>query len=264
MRRLLAGALRAGRALLGDVAGLWLPPVCPACEAAEVSAEGLCDDCNVRLLSLVSSRYCPRCGATVGPNIPLSPDGCSRCPTPLGRWGRVVRLGPYAHPLRAVIRDLKYRRGSASGGMPRRLGTMLAQAVVTHCPDAEFDVAVPIPAHWRRRMARGHDHAAALADGVARELDVMVGKELIRVRNTPPQVHLPRSRRIQNVRGAFEAASPAAVAGTHVLLVDDVTTTGATANEAARTLLRAGASRVTLGVVAKAEPPAAYSAPSAG
>lgn len=261
MRGSAAGLLGAARALLRDLAGLWLPPVCPACEAAEISAEGLCDDCNVRLLSLVSLRYCRRCGSTVGPNIPLYEDGCSACPTPVGRWDRVVRLGPYAHPLRKVVRELKYHRRQI---MPRRLGTMLAQAVATGCPEAEFDLVAPIPAHWRRRLVRGQDHAAVLAGWVARELDLPVGRELIRVRNTSPQVFLPRSRRIGNVRGAFSAAWRAAVAGAHVLLVDDVTTTGATANEAARTLLRAGASRVTLAVVAKAEPPAAYSGVLAG
>ena len=254
-----AAALRAARTLLSDLAGLWLPPVCPACQAREISAEGLCDDCNVRLLSLVALRYCPRCGSTVGPNIPLYDDGCPHCPAPVGRWDRVVRLGPYADPLRTAVREMKYHRREI---VPRRLAGMLARAAATHCAPAEFDVAVPVPAHWRRRWARGQDHTAVLAGGVARELGLVVGRELIRVRNTPPQVFLPRSRRIENVRGAFQAASPRAVAGAHVLLVDDVTTTGATANEAARTLLRAGASRVTLAVVAKAEPLAAYSSPS--
>ncbi len=251
--------LRAVRALAEGVAGLWIPPVCPACRAAEISADGLCDDCNLRLLALVSLRYCPRCGATVGPNIPLYEDGCACCPTPMGRWDRVVRLGPYADPLRGVIRQLKYRRRQI---MPRRLGRMMAQAVATHCPQAEFDVIVPVPPHWRSRLVRGQDHTAVLAASVARELGLMMGAELVRIRNTRPQVHLARSRRIENVRGAFEAALPAAVAGTHVLLVDDVTTTGATANEATRTLLAAGAARVTLAVVAKADPPVGYAGPT--
>ena len=98
----------------------------------------------------------------------------------------------------------------------------------------------------------------AIAARVARNLDLPVGDELIRIRHTPPQVRLPRTRRIQIIRGAFSVSSPRSLAGTNVLLVDDVTTTGATANEAARTLLQAGASKVTLAVVAKAEPPTAY------
>ncbi len=85
-----------------------------------------------------------------------------------------------------------------------------------------------------------------------------LGDQLIRVRHTPPQVHLPRTRRIENVRGAFAVRTKRRIEGARVVLVDDVTTTGATANEAARTLLKAGASNVHLAVIAKAEPPRAY------
>lgn len=255
-----AAILSGTRALLDGAAGLWVPPVCPACEAEEIAADGLCRECSLRLMALVAMRYCPRCGATVGPNIPVYEDGCPLCPRPVGRWDRLVRLGPYRPPLSSAVRQLKYRRRRI---LPR-LAPMLAQAVGTCCPDAAFDMVVPVPAYWRRRLARGQDHSRVLARGVAAALDLPVGRELARVRNTPPQVHLPRSRRIENVRGAFEVGSPRAVAGTHALLVDDVTTTGATANEAAKTLLSAGASRVTLAVVAKSEPPAAYAETAAG
>ena len=71
--------------------------------------------------------------------------------------------------------------------------------------------------------------------------------------------NLPKSRREENVRGAFQVRDPNAIAGRNILLVDDVTTTGATANEAARTLLAAGASAVALAVLCKSEPPTAYS-----
>ena len=76
--------------------------------------------------------------------------------------------------------------------------------------------------------------------------------------HTPPQAHLPKTRRIENVRGAFSVSDPKVISGARVLLVDDVTTTGATANEAARALLAAGASQVVLAVIAKADPPKAY------
>jgi ComF family protein len=120
------------------------------------------------------------------------------------------------------------------------------------------DVVLAIPMHWLRRLGRGFDHARAIAAGLARELDLPLGCELVRIRNTPPQVHLSRTRRLQNVRGAFAVRSPAAIVGANVLLVDDVTTTGATADEATRVLLAAGAHSVTLAVLAKAEPPTAY------
>ncbi len=234
---------------LGD---LVLPRTCLGCGSSAPAADGLCERCSVDLLSLVALPSCPRCGATLGPNIPASDDGCDACPPTLPRFECVVRLGPYAEPLRSIVRELKYRRRI----MRRRLGRMLAQALRTR-HDGGFDVVIPVPMHWRRRLLRGQNHAEVIASAVASQLELPVGNELIRVRNTPPQTHLPRSRRAENVRGAFAAGSRY-VLDASVLLVDDVTTTGATANEAARTLLRAGAKRVVLAVVCKAEPPTAY------
>ena len=242
------------------LADLVLPAVCGVCEGADVDEAGMCPECHVRVLSAIATPYCPRCGASVGLNVPPGQAGCRLCPMPLPRFARVVRLGPYADPLGGVVRQLKYRRREK---MRRRLGRMLAQALLGQCPGEAFDLAMPVPMHWRRRLARGYDHARVLARAVARELGLVVGDELVRVRHTPPQAHLPRSRRIENVRGAFRVTLPGPLAGAHVLLVDDVTTTGATADEAARVLLAAGASRVTLAVIAKAEPPVPYADPSA-
>ena len=245
-------ALTAGARSLVDLA---LPPACAGCGTPDGLEGKLCGQCNLALLSLVSMSYCPRCGATLGPHVPAKDDGCSACPTPLPRFRRVVRLGPYAPPLRTAARDLKYRRRET---MRRRLGRMLAESVAARCSDRPLEVVMPVPMHWRRRLGRGCDHARLLARTVSRRLGLPVGRELIRVRNTPPQGHLPRTRRIENVRGAFSITAARGIAGAHVLLVDDVTTTGATANEAARAMLNAGAGAVTLAVLAKAEPPLAY------
>ena len=234
---------------------LLLPDTCAACASAAPEHDGLCEACSVRLLSLVALPYCPRCGSTLGPNVPAYEDGCAGCPSTLPRFVQAIRLGPYTQPLNTIVRELKYRRRDA---MRRRLGRLLGQAVAAACDDERLDVALPVPMHWRRRLARGWNPARALARAVAAELDLPVGREMVRVRNTPPQVHLPRSRRIENVRGAFAVRDGRGLVGANVLLVDDVTTTGATAGEAARTLLRAGALRVTLAVVAKSEPPTAY------
>ena len=243
------------RGLAGGLIDLLLPPVCPGCDGAAAQGRGLCDACRVRLLSLVALPYCPRCGATVGPNIPIREDGCSACDHTLPRFCQVVRLGPYAWPLRGIIRAMKYYRGATPDA---QAGRLLAQAAQTHLPEARWDVVLAVPMHWRRRLVRAADHARVLAGEVAAAMHLPLGDELIRVRHTPPQVHLARTRRIENVRGAFGVRRSAALQGANVLLVDDVTTTGATANEATRTLLAAGAQKVALAVLAKAEPPTAY------
>lgn len=249
----------AGKTLRGLGAGLadlFLPNVCAGCGQRLAGAEGLCDECGVRLLSLVATPYCPRCGSSVGPGVAVREEGCRGCPVPLGRFVRVVRLGPYADPLRPILRELKFRRQEA---MVRRLGHMLALAVLSQCPGENFDLVMPIPMHWWRRLLRGCDHSRLLASALASELRLPLGHELARIRHTPQQAHLPRSRRMENVRGAFSARGSTALQGAVVLLVDDITTTGATASEAARALLDAGATRVTLAVAAKVDPPRAYS-----
>jgi ComF family protein len=236
------------------LADLLLPGVCGGCGRGAPQAGGLCQGCGVKLLERVSLPYCPRCGATLGPYIPVYPGGCSACPNPLPRFSRVIRLGPYAPPLRGAIRELKYLGRIVPA---RRLGTMLAQSVRACGSELPFDVVVPVPMHWRRRLARGVDHAATLAETLAGALRLPISDELIRTRDTPPQVRCSRTERIAGVRGAF-AARDGSIRGARVLLVDDVTTTGATASECARTLLRTGATDVTLAVLAKAEPPTAY------
>ncbi len=246
----------AGNILRSIVELVW-PACCAACGTHQPTREGFCEDCSRALLGLAALSYCVRCGTTLGPGIAASQDGCGACPTVMPRFQRVIRVGPHAGPLRGAIHRMKYRGGA---GRPGPLGRLLAEAVRARCEPAALDLVVPVPMHWARRLLRGGNHSTILAAGLARRLGLPMGQELIRIRNTPPQVHLPASQRRANVRGAFAAPRPAAVAGASVLLVDDVTTTGATADEAARTLLAAGAARVLLAVLAKAEPPTAYSA----
>ncbi len=236
------------------LADLVIPDVCAACGSQDAQANHLCPECNVKLLSLVSLGYCRRCGSSLGPNVPDRPDGCWACPTTLPRFGRVIRLGPYTQPLSGLIRQFKYHRGDV---IASRLAALLAEAVRSRAGEP-FDLVTPVPMHWWRRMRRGFDHATNLARSLGRHLVLPVGPELIRIRNTPPQIHLSRTKRIANVRGAFKVASRPVIEGAKVLLVDDVTTTGATASEAARTLLAGGAYDCTLAVIAKSEAAVAY------
>ena len=248
-------------ALARGALDLLLPNVCHACRRADVATHGLCAACHLAMLKLAAMTYCPRCGAT-STNPPReehaeNQSDCPLCPQPLPRFEHVVRIGPYVQPLRAVIRGMKYRREEA---LCRWMSELLA-AGVTARVQAPLDVVVPAAMHWRRRLARGHDHAAILAATVAKAMRLPFGRDLVRTRPTPAQVNLPRTRRLANVRDAFTVPRPADIAGLRILLIDDVTTTGATANEAARTLLNAGASAVTLAVLAKSDPPRAYAEP---
>jgi ComF family protein len=113
------------------------------------------------------------------------------------------------------------------------------------------EVIVPVPLHWRRRWHRGYNQAEAVARELARALNCPLRPGwLVRTRPTNLQPTLTPSARWENVRGAFRARSPDSIRGVRILLVDDVLTTGATADAAAAALLQAKAAQVTVAILA--------------
>jgi ComF family protein len=154
-------------------------------------------------------------------------------------------VGVYSSVLRAGIHALKYR---GVRGVADPLGQLAARAYGAADEDA---LVVPVPSRRRRVAVRGVDHARLLAVVVAREVGrLVVVDALERCRRTRPQVGLDPTERRRNVLGAFRATS--VVAGHAVILVDDVMTTGATAEACAEALLIARARVVDVCTVARA------------
>ena len=162
----------------------------------------------------------------------------------------VVRLGAHDGPLRTWVVDVKHAAWEA---MAEELGTAMARQLVA-CgvvePRQPGVVLVPVPSPWLRTRARGIDHARAIADGAARVLHVPV-RAVLRQRLAGTQVEADaradRALRADRLRARRSCA--ARVAGAHVILVDDVRTTGATLEAASGVLRSEGASRVTAAVV---------------
>jgi ComF family protein len=145
-----------------------------------------------------------------------------------------------------VIQGLKFRRLDYLG---RQLAMALADGLRERLTG--FDRVAPVPLHWRRRLARGYNQAERIARPLAARIDLSCLPALSRCRATPPQSRLGRDERLSNLRKAFRVPRPEHVRGLHILLVDDVTTTGATLEAAARALKSAGATAVTALVVAR-------------
>ena len=151
----------------------------------------------------------------------------------------------YAFPLDSLLHALKF--GGDLAVLPAIL--LALQRSLPVLP-SRLDIVVPVPLHRRRARSRGFNQSELLARAVARPLGLPLAcRVLRRARDTPAQSALPAAARRRNVRGAFRCRR---LAGEHVLLVDDVLTTGATAEAAARALLDAGAARVEVLVLMRA------------
>jgi ComF family protein len=223
------------RSLFSALLDLLYPPRCAACGGA---GEPFCADCADALIP--PGDGCPRCGRPGRATV------CGACLAHPPAFEAVQAGGLFGGPLADAIHALKYGDRPA---LARPLGRWLAAAVPL--PPGAAVLAVPLGR--KRRLTRGYDQAGRLAGWVARAGGApLLAGALRRVRETPPQVGRSRVARAANVAGAF-AADSRRVVGRELVLVDDVVTTGATADAAARALMAAGARRVTVVALARAE-----------
>jgi ComF family protein len=202
----------------------------------------------------VGQRLCARCR----PLLPLNQSTCARCaaplPSPAPRCGECLGREPafdatlaacrYESPLDRLVQKYKYNEGLA---IARALSPLLAAHV--QASGSRPDALLPIPLHRSRLRQRGYNQALVLALELARLLDLPVLADgLDRTRATTAQAGLEADERRRNLKGAF-AARPGLPA--HIALIDDVMTTGSTLDEAARTLKKAGVTRVEAWVLAR-------------
>jgi ComF family protein len=151
----------------------------------------------------------------------------------------------YAFPVDAAIRAFKFRRQLYYGPA----FAQLLYAVRHELPE-DVDAVLPVPLHWRRKWWRGFNQALEISRPLAGHLGLPVIHDVSRCRATPSQSGLSAAARASNLRGAFRVRR--VLNFRHILIVDDVFTTGATANQLARTLRQAGVDKVSLAAVARA------------
>jgi ComF family protein len=260
--------------MLHYLVNFFYPPRCAACDARMGSGatRRLCSGCYARI-DRMPEPVCETCGVPLAARLPdaAGADGtdgavgtqgahdaqwCTNCtssPPHFTRARAVVRYGHRASAedrevVPSIIRRHKY-------GLDQSLAHALAECLGDQLPlgDADFDVVMPVPLHRGRLRWRGFNQAAMLAATVARRIGRPIDlKTLIRVRATPPQTRQNRVERVRNLKRAFAVKRPLRVASRRILLIDDVMTTGATADECARVLIAAGARRVDVLTLARA------------
>lgn len=226
------------------------PDECRVCGAplTELSRIPVCRACLGKPEPLSAEYFCVSCRTPFLNPAPLDNEGrCELCRRGLRGFDAAYSFGAYDGVLRDLIHLFKYARIRP---LARPLGALLVSAIPR---EQGFDAVVPVPLHWRRRLARGFNQSRLLAAAVAKRYGVPVTDALKRARATSTQAGLTHARRRANVAGAFAARRKEAVAGKRVLLVDDVMTTGATATACAAALKRAGARYVGLLVLARVD-----------
>lgn len=222
LRRLLDAALPGSCLLCGD--GSATPLLCATCA----------DD-----LPPLPAALCPRCGEQT-----THGERCGACLKETPHFDRTLALFRYDFPLDRLVHALKYGHQLAVADW---LGHLMAERLSGQAPE----LIIPLPLHADRLRERGFNQSGEIARRLGRQLGRTVAHDsLFRSRATPPQAELAWRERQRNVRGAFECRDD--LSGRHLLLVDDVMTTGATVNEAARVLKLHGAASVTVIVAARA------------
>jgi len=212
-----------------------------SCFLCRGAARGiLCPACDADLPRLAGT-LCPRC-ALPSPGAAV----CGRCLADAPHYDATVAALAYRFPADTLVHALKFRSQLALAPL---MGDLLIEAI-----RERIDLVVPVPLSRERLRERGYNQAAEIARHVARERRARLELTIvIRERDTRAQADLPWSDRARNVRGAFRCER--SLDGAAIAVVDDVMTTGATLDELAATLKRAGAARVVNWVVARTFPP---------
>ncbi len=227
-----------GRRVAEALLNTFLPPTCPFC-GLEVERLGACSGC---LEDLPWNRIaCRRCAKPLATAETLCA-ACQRQPSPF-----VTAIAPlrYDFPADVALKAVKFR--ARSYYLPVFAG-LLCEA--SKALPSDVDAVLPMPMHWRRWALRGFNQAVELARPVAKHLDVPLISSVNRIRHTAFQSGLDAGARRRNLAGAFQLSK--VITAEHVLIVDDVMTTGHSCRSLALTLRRAGVRQVSVLVAARA------------
>ncbi len=216
-----------------------------------------CATCHRQLSGDPIPYFCSGCWSTITPSNPFRCARCDRpfisplattysphhlcqsCHTRPPSYTKAWTLYPYRPPLQDAICLFKY-------GGKVALASPLARLMTDRLPPlGTIDLIIPVPLHVERLREREFNQSLLLADQIGRHLNIPVSSTaLIRTAPAPPQTTLSRKERLNNLRGAFSIPHPESITGRHILLIDDVFTTGTTVNVCAKTLRKAGSGHV--------------------
>ncbi|GBE37145.1 DNA utilization protein GntX [bacterium BMS3Bbin07] len=223
---------------------LIFPSRCPSCDRLTDSLKyaPFCIDCWQLLTHNPDTKRCRTCGIALPPDYDFK---CITCIKESPHYRKIYVFGDYEGALKAAINLLKFEK-------VRRLSRPLGR-LLSCLPLPPVDVILPVPLSKERLILRGFNQSHLLSHSLSRNFSIPLEPNiLIKPRDIQPQSLLSRANRLKNPKGAFSVISPGSeLLHRRVLVVDDVMTTGATINECARVLLRAGVREVYGAVLAR-------------
>ena len=251
--RLPTALVRALDLLKRGALDFFFPPTCRTCGSPRPDDRVLCERCSATVEWIGSD--CEHCGMPVA--NPSSDPGCRECRGRALAFDRIFTAGLHSGSLRQLVLLFKYHADApAANFLDEALTDVFHRRVAPYAaarasgPATLLPTLVPVPSHWLKVLARGRDPTRELCERLARRLHVPFKRILRRARWTNAQTRLPRESRLKNQRRAFRLRRRAPLPET-VILVDDVVTTCATVDEAARALKAAGVRIVIVLAVAR-------------
>ncbi len=236
--------------LSAHVFNLAFPDDCRLCEQrlTNISRVPVCLACLALPKPLQAEFFCRACRTPFADDYPLDEhDLCTVCREGLANFDAAYSFGSYEGSLQQLIHLFKYAKVES---LAEPLSRFMLQALPL---EANFDLVIAMPMHWRKRWERGFNQAELLAKPVARRYGLPLAGNLRRTRYTKSQAGLTESARRENLRGSFRIQCPEQLAGKRVLLIDDVFTTGSTLRAAAAVLKAEGAGHVAALTLARVD-----------
>jgi ComF family protein len=210
--------------------------------------EYLCSVCR-ELITPICPPLCDQCGRPLPGEIEYQ-FNCSDCRENPPRFRRARSAFLLTGPGKSLV--LKYKYSSNPYLSAPAINRLIKTGREEYCW-SDYDLIVPVPLHPRKARERGFNQSGVLSGGLNRRTGIKLSrKTLVRTRYTKTQTRLSRQERQNNVKGAFRVSNRADLSGKSILLVDDVFTTGATVNECARMLIKAGVVEIDVLTLARA------------
>ena len=235
--------------VLRHITDIVFPSQCISCAAIlqPITEKVFCSACREKIKFLTGS-ICPICGIMFF-DSPSASHLCGNCLEKKPYFSYARAVASYETIILNAIHQFKYSRDLSIGIL---LASLMADFSFPDLDFRDYSLIIPVPLHIKKLRKRGFNQSIILADSIGKKWQIPVNFSLLkRCKFTLTQTGLNKKERQRNIKGAFEVRDKEKIAGRNIILIDDVYTTGATLNECAKKLIKAGAQKVAVLTLAR-------------